>query len=101
MTRATPLSPERRHPADYRDEIEHAEVAAILAELPWDHRARVAYYTGAREACSSISLGHLLTDRMDLVERLVAAHDGHAARIWSRYSGAGGTDRHIGRAPTR
>ena len=82
------LPRERRHPADYRDEIEHAQVAAILDELPWDHRARVAYYTGAREAADSISLGHLLTDRMDLVERLVDAYMAHHDRIWARSSSA-------------
>lgn len=34
------LPPERRHPADYRDDIEHAEVAQIMSELPEDHPAR-------------------------------------------------------------
>lgn len=74
-----------RHPVDYRDEIEHAEVAAVLAELPEEHPARIAYYSGAREAADSIGLGHMLTERMDLVNRLTAAYLAHMGRIWSRY----------------
>ena len=31
-TNLEPLSAGRHHPADYRDEIEHAEVARILAD---------------------------------------------------------------------
>jgi hypothetical protein len=41
-----PLPRDRRHPADYRDDIEHAEVAAALSELPEDHPAAVAYSRG-------------------------------------------------------
>ena len=74
----------QRHPADYRDELEHAEVAAVLAELPEDHPARVAYYSGAREASDSIGLGHLVADRPDLVQRLVDAYMAHGARIWAK-----------------
>lgn len=73
-----------RHPADYRDEIEHAEVTAILAELPDDHPARVAYSSGAREASDSLSMTYLVADRMDLVQRLVAAYLAHQDRIWAR-----------------
>jgi hypothetical protein len=40
--RPTAAPSERRHWADYRDEIEHAEVARILSELPAEHPARVA-----------------------------------------------------------
>ena len=83
-----PLPCGRRHPSDYRDEIEHAEVAQVLAELPEDHPAKIAYYSGAREAADSLSLSHLLTDRMDLVKRLTAAYFGHNDRIWARYTGA-------------
>ena len=83
-----PLPRDRRHPADYRDEIEHAAIAEILAELPENHPARVAHYSGTREASDSIQLSHLLADRMDLVERLVAARTGHIDRIWARYYGA-------------
>lgn len=60
-----PIPPERRHRADYRDEIEQAEVARILSELPADHAARVACATGAREAADSISLAHRVADRRD------------------------------------
>lgn len=58
-----PLPPERRHRADYRDEIEHAEAARILSELPAEHPARVAYATGTRETAGSISLSWLVADR--------------------------------------
>lgn len=67
------LAPERRHRADYRDELEHAEVARILSELPAEHPARVAYSTGAREAADSISLSHLVADRHDMVQALTEA----------------------------
>ena len=73
-----------RHPCDYRDRIEHAEVAAALAELPEDHPARVAYAASAVEASDSLSLTHLVADRMDLVHRLVAAYMAHQDRIWQR-----------------
>ena len=46
-TALQPLTPDRHYQADYRDEIEHAEFARILSELPEDHRARVVYCTGA------------------------------------------------------
>lgn len=42
-----------RHPADYRDEMEHAEVASILSELPDDHPACIAYPSLAREESDS------------------------------------------------
>ncbi len=82
------LSASIRHPADYRDAIEHAEVAQVLAELPADHPARVAYSSGAREAADSLSLSHLLSERMDLVARLVAAYMGHSRRIQEGCRGA-------------
>ena len=83
-----PLPPERRHPADYRDDLEHADVAAVLSELPEDHPARVAYLSRAREAADSLGMTHLLADRMDLVQRLVAAYSAHAERIWAGYGGS-------------
>jgi hypothetical protein len=89
MTTLAPLPPERRHPADYRDDIEHAEVAAILSELSDGHPARAAYSSGAREASDSIQLSHLLTERMDLVDRLTKAYFEHQGRIWDRYTGTG------------
>jgi hypothetical protein len=82
-----PIAKERRHRADYRDEIEHAEVAKILSELPPDHIAIYAYYTAARCSADSISLAYLLPERMDLVERLTDAHMAHSSRIWDRYTG--------------
>ena len=60
------LPKEKRHPADYRDDIEHAEVAAALSDLPEDHPARAAYSSG--ELSDSIALTHLLKDRRDIAE---------------------------------
>jgi len=82
-----PLAPERRHRADYRDEIEHAEVARILSELPAEHPARVAYATAAREACDSISLTWLVADRRDMVQALVDANMAAYRRILARQGG--------------
>ena len=59
-----PLPKDKRHLADYRDEIEHAEVAAALSELRSDHPAAVAYSTAA--AADSLALTHLLKDRPDI-----------------------------------
>lgn len=42
-----PMVKGKRRPADYRDDIEHAEVAAALSELPEDHPAR-AWHTATR-----------------------------------------------------
>jgi len=83
------LPPRAPHPADYRDAIEHAEVAQILAELPADHPACVAYLSGAREASDSLSMSHMLANRPDLVARLVAAYMGHHARIYANSESAG------------
>ena len=69
-----PLAPERRHRADYRDEVEHTEVACIPSELPAEHPARVAYATGVREASDSISLTWLVADRRDMVRALTEAN---------------------------
>ena len=82
-----PLAPERRHRADYRDEIEHAEIARILSELPAEHPARVAYSTGAREACDSISLTWLVAERRDIVQALVDANVAAWRRILARQGG--------------
>lgn len=89
------LLADKRHPADYRDEIEHAEVASVLSELPADHPAVIAYLSGAVEGSNSIQLSHFLADRMDLVERLKAAYLGHSNRIWERYKGGS----HLGSGP--
>ena len=87
MARLKPLAKERRHPADYRDEMEHEEVAAILSELPDDHIAIYAYFTAASCALDSLSMTHLLVDRMDLVDRLIDAFTAASARIWKRSPG--------------
>jgi hypothetical protein len=81
------IPPERRHPADYRDEIEHAEVARILSGLPENHPARIAYAAGAREAADSISLTHLVADHRDLVGALVEAN---LAAYWRTRDRQGG-----------
>ena len=86
-----PLPKEKRHPADYRDDIEHAEVAAALSELPEDHPAAVAYSSGAMS--DNIALTRLLANRKDLVERLVAAYLGHNDRIWAKHCSIA----HVGR----
>jgi len=76
-----------RHPADYRDEQEHAEVARILSVLSEDHPARVAYATGAREASDSISLTWLVADRRDIVQALVEANMAAWRRTMARHGG--------------
>ena len=85
MPPMTVLPRDKRHPADYRDELEHAEVAAVLSELSEDHPARRSYLTA--ESSDSIALTHLVGDRMDLVERLKQAYLAHSRRIWDRYAG--------------
>lgn len=79
--------PAVRHPADYRDELEHAEVARILSELPETHQARVPYETGAREAADSISLSWLVADRRELVDALVEANLAAYRRTLARSGG--------------
>jgi hypothetical protein len=49
-----------------RDEQANREVAAILAELPAEHQARVAFEGGK----DTIALTHLVADRKDFVEQL-------------------------------
>ena len=80
----TPLGHARRHPADYRDELEHAEVARVLADLPAEHPARVPYLTGAREAADSISLSHLVADRCGMVRALTEANLAAYRRMLAR-----------------
>ncbi len=86
MARLKPLAKERRHPADYRDEIEHEAVAEILSDLPDDHIAIYAYYTAARCAADSIGLSHLVED-FYVVDRLTTAYFAAAKRIWQRSPG--------------
>ena len=80
-----PLPKDKRHPADYRDEIEHAEVAAALSGLPSEHPAAVAYSTAA--VADSLALTHLLKERPDIAQRLVAAYLGHNQRILEKRGG--------------
>lgn len=87
MTSPVPSTPERRYPADYRDEIEHAEVAKILSVLPVEHPARVAYATGAREASDSISLSWFVADRRDVVQALTEANLAAYRRTLARQGG--------------
>ena len=82
-----PIPRERRHRADYRDDIEHAEVARILAALPPEHPARIAYAAGAREASDSISLAWLIAERRDIVQALVDANMAAWRRTMSRHGG--------------
>jgi len=81
------LPPQQRHPADYRDELEHAEGVRILSELPAEHPARVAYATGAREAPDSISLSWLVAGRRDIVQALTAANLAAWRRTLARQGG--------------
>jgi len=80
-------SPMLRHPADYRDELEHAEVVRILSVLPEGHPACVAYSSGAREAADSISLSWLVADRPELVAALVEANLSAWRRTLARQGG--------------
>jgi hypothetical protein len=82
-----PPPPEHRHCADYRDELEHAEVARILFELPVEHPARTACSTGAREACDSISLTWLVAERRDIVHALAEANLAAWCRTLERQGG--------------
>jgi hypothetical protein len=82
-----PLPRDHRHPADYRDEEEHADVARILSELPADHPARVAYSAGAREASDSIALARLVVERRNIVQALVEANMAAYRRMLARQGG--------------
>ena len=66
---------------DIRDEQEHADVAAILAGLPDDHPARVAYAEGA----DTIKLTHLVP--RELVPGLTEAFWGGYKRYLQRQGG--------------
>ena len=84
MAAVRPLPPEKRHPSDYRDDAEHAQVALILSELPPKHPARVAYVSGLWEGANTLSLIRLLVNRMEMVDRLLAVYSEHAANAASR-----------------
>lgn len=72
-------------PASYdtRDAQEHADVAAVLEELPADHPGRDAYAGSA----GTLGLTHLVADRPELVERLKEAF---LSGFWCMFAGAGG-----------
>lgn len=78
MAAVRPLPPEKRHPSDYRDDAEHAQIALILSELPPKHPARVAYSSGVWEGANTLSLIRLVVSRMDMVDRLLAVYSEHA-----------------------
>ncbi len=79
MSAVRPLPRGKRHPSDYRDDTEHAQIALILSELPSKHPARVAYSSGAWEGANTLSLIRLVVPRMDMVDRLLAVYAEHAA----------------------
>ena len=74
MTAVNALPKCKRHPSDYREDDEHVEIARILSELPERHPARIAYCSGAWDGANTLSLGRLVSDRIDLVDRLVAVY---------------------------
>jgi hypothetical protein len=64
-----------------RDEMEEADVKAVIAELPRDCEAAKAYQAGA----DTVQLTRLLpTDRKDLLRRLMNAIGNGQARHWER-----------------
>jgi hypothetical protein len=64
-----------------RDEIEEADVKAVIAELPQDCDAAKAYRAGA----DTVVLSHLLSrERPDLLQRLLTAMDKGRERHWER-----------------
>jgi hypothetical protein len=81
MASVKPLSRNLRHASDYRDDIEHVEVARILSDLPDRHPARTAYTSGAWEGANTLSLSRLCANRLDVVERLIAVYTAHAERV--------------------
>lgn len=91
MGKVKPLPKERRHVADYRDELEHEAVAEILSELPDEHQA-IYIYSTARTS-STAELSYYLTDRMDLVERLKDALYEAKSRVPVGHSGPAGKGR--------
>lgn len=66
---------------DIRDEQEHQNVSSILAALPEDHPARVAYAEGA----DTIRLTHLVPP--ELVEGLTEAFFAGNRRMLHRQGG--------------
>ena len=79
MGTVNPLPFEKRHPSDYRDDSEHAQIARILSELPDRHPARVAYSSGSWEGANTLSLSRLVASRADLVDKLIAVYSARAS----------------------
>jgi hypothetical protein len=79
MAALHPLPPQKRHPSDYRDDAEHAQIALILSELPPKHPARIAYSSGSWEGANTLSLIRLVASRTEMVDRLLAVYSEHAA----------------------
>ena len=71
------------NPYDTRDEQEHADIAALLANLPAGHAARDAYGRGV----GTIELAHLVADQAEMVERLKAAYLSGRWRVLTRSNG--------------
>lgn len=89
MATVKPLPRNLRHPSDYRDDVEHVEVARILSDLPDRHPARTAYTSGAWEGANTLSLSRLCSNRLDVVERLIAVYSAHAERTRTASSAEG------------
>lgn len=89
MATVKPLPRNLRHPSDYRDDVEHVEVARILSDLPDRHPARTAYTSGAWEGANTLSLSRLCSNRLDVVERLIAVYSAHAERTRAASSAEG------------
>src|SRR5258708_10034803 len=69
-----------------RDEQANVEVAAVLAELPADHAALVAFSEGK----DTIALTHLRADRRDLVARLMDSYWARPDHVFNTSLNTGG-----------
>lgn len=78
MRRVPPLPRAKRHPSDYRDDREHAEVAHLLSSLPEKHPARIAYLSGSWEGANTLSLSRLVSAHRELLDRLLEIYTAHA-----------------------
>lgn len=68
---------------DTRDAQEHADVTSVLASLPPEHPARVAY----AERADTIRLTHLVADDPKLIANLKDAYLSGYRRMWDRAGG--------------
>ncbi|SRR6266852_3513283 len=69
-----------------RDEQANVEVADVLAELPEDHAARIAFAEGK----DTITLTHLVADRKDLIARLMESYWARHDRVFNSAMNTGG-----------